>query len=135
MLSWKHSGFSADASVRVETVADAVRLGRYMIRSPLVLERLNWDDERGEVTYQARPKRSQGPSAGIARWDVLEFIARITDHIPNRDNNSSATGGIMQTPHAQNACESRALKIPLKTTNTAKIAATPTDNAGSVGQR
>ncbi len=76
MLSWNHSGFSADASVRVETIADAVRIGRYMIRSPLVLERLNWDGERGEVTYQARPKRSQGPSGGIARWDVLEFIAR-----------------------------------------------------------
>ncbi len=53
-----------------------------MIRCPLVLERLNWDAERAEVTYQARPKRSKGPSAGIARWDVLEFIARITDHIP-----------------------------------------------------
>ena len=53
-----------------------------MIRSPLVLERLNWDDERAEVTYQARPKRSNGPSGGIARWDVLEFIARVTDHIP-----------------------------------------------------
>ena len=24
MLSWKHSGFSADASVRVETIPDAV---------------------------------------------------------------------------------------------------------------
>ena len=66
MLSWKHSGFSADASVRVETIADAVRLGRYMIRSPIVLERLNWDDERAEVTYQARPKRSKGPSGHSA---------------------------------------------------------------------
>ncbi len=82
MLSWNHSGFSVDASVRVETIAAAVRLGRYMIRSPLVLERLNWDAERGEVTYQARPKRSKGPSGGIERWDVLEFIARATDHIP-----------------------------------------------------
>ena len=82
MLSWNHSGFSADASVRVETIADAVRIGRYMIRSPIVLERLNWDAERAEVTYQARPKRSKGPSGGIARWDVLEFIARATDHIP-----------------------------------------------------
>ncbi len=53
-----------------------------MIRCPLVLERLNWDAERGEVTYQARPKRSKGPSGGIERWDVLEFIARATDHIP-----------------------------------------------------
>ena len=34
MLSWNHSGFSVDASVRVETIADAVRLGRYMIRLP-----------------------------------------------------------------------------------------------------
>ena len=31
MLSWNHSGFSADASVRVETIDDAVRIGRYMI--------------------------------------------------------------------------------------------------------
>ena len=79
MFSWKHSGFSADASVRVETIADAVRLGQYMIRCPLVLERLNWDAERAEVTYQARPKRSKSPSAAIARWDVLDFIARVTD--------------------------------------------------------
>ncbi len=52
MLSWNHSGFSADASVRVETIADAVRIGRYMIRSPIVLERLNWDDERVPGTTQ-----------------------------------------------------------------------------------
>jgi hypothetical protein len=82
MLSWKHSGFSADASVRVETIADAVRIGRYMIRCPLVLERLSWDAERAQVTYQPRAKRSKGQAAGLTRWDVLEFIARITDHIP-----------------------------------------------------
>ena len=82
MLSWSHSGFSADASVRVETIPDAVRIGQYMIRCPLVLERLKWDAERGEVTYQARPKRSQGPTDGLQRWDVLEFLARVTDHIP-----------------------------------------------------
>jgi hypothetical protein len=106
-----------------------------MIRCPLVLERLNWDAERAEVTYQARPKRSKGPSGAIARWDALEFIARITDHILNPDNNSSETGATMQTPHAQNAGESPAFKILLKTTNTAKIAATRTDNAGSAGPR
>ena len=56
MLSWNHSGFSVHAGVRVETIADAGRLGRYMIRSPLVLARLNWDAERVQVAYQARPK-------------------------------------------------------------------------------
>ncbi len=73
--------FGFDTAVSV-TIADAVRLGRYMIRSPLVLERLKWDTERGEVTYQARPQRSKGPAGGLERWDVLEFIARVTDHIP-----------------------------------------------------
>ena len=34
----------------METIADADRIGRYMIRSPLVLERLNWYAERVEVT-------------------------------------------------------------------------------------
>ena len=82
MHLWNHSGFSADASVRVETIPDAVRIGQYMARCPLVLERLKWDAETGEVTYQARPKRSQGPNGGIERWDVLEFLARVTDHIP-----------------------------------------------------
>jgi hypothetical protein len=52
-----------------------------MIRCPLVLERLKWDAERAQVTYQARLKRSNNPSAGMTRWDVLEFIARITDEI------------------------------------------------------
>ncbi len=66
----------------METIPEAVRIGQYMIRCPLVLERLKWDPERAELTYQARPKRSNGPSGGLERWDVLEFIARVTDHIP-----------------------------------------------------
>ena len=112
MLSWNHSGFSADASVRVETIADAVRLGRYMIRSPLVLERLNWDDERGEVTYQARPKRSKGPSGGIARWDVLEFIARVTDHIPETGQPLIRNWGYYSNA---SRAKRRAFQIPLMT--------------------
>ena len=47
MLSWKHSGFSADASVRVETIADAVRLGRY-ITSPRSASQYKRSRTRGE---------------------------------------------------------------------------------------
>ena len=32
----------------------------YMIRSPLVLERLKWGAERVEITYQTPPKRCKG---------------------------------------------------------------------------
>jgi hypothetical protein len=82
MLSWRSSGFSAHASVRADTIKDAVQLGRYMIRCPLVLKRLQWDEEQGEVVYAARPTRATGAFGGVVRWDVLEFIARVTDHIP-----------------------------------------------------
>ena len=68
-------------SGRVDTIKDAVQIGRYMIRCPLVLKRLQWDEERGEVVYAARPSRAKGPFGGVVRWDALEFIARVTDHI------------------------------------------------------
>ena len=29
-----------------------------------------------------RPSRRAGPDGGHARWDVLEFLARVVDHIP-----------------------------------------------------
>ncbi len=82
MLQWPHSGFSVHGAVRVETRDEAARLGRYMIRCPIVLERLKWDEERQEVVYTAHPRKAGGPYGSEARWDVLDFIARITQHIP-----------------------------------------------------
>ena len=82
LLSWRHSGFSAHGAVRVEDRQGAVRLGRYMIRCPIVLKRLHWMSETGEVLYSSRPARRDGSVPTEARWDVLEFIARVVDHIP-----------------------------------------------------
>ncbi len=82
LLSWRHSGFSAHGAVRVEDRKGAVRLGRYMIRCPIVLKRLSWETETGEVVCRSRPSRRGGSHGGEARWDVLEFLARVVDHIP-----------------------------------------------------
>ena len=82
LLSWRHSGFSAHGAVRVEDRAGAGRLGRYMIRCPVVLKRLTWEEDTGEVVYRGRPSRRAGLDGGHARWDVLEFLARVVDHIP-----------------------------------------------------
>jgi hypothetical protein len=68
--------------VRVKDRQSAVRLGRYMIRCPLALKRLSWNEETAEVSYAARPTRRSGPRPTTASWDVLEFIARVVDHIP-----------------------------------------------------
>ena len=70
-------------TVRAEDRQGAVRLGRTMIRCPLVLDRLEWDAESGEVVYSARPRRTASPYGTVARWDVLDFIAGLTQHIPD----------------------------------------------------
>ena len=82
LLSWRHSGFSVHGAVRVEDRQGAARLGRYMIRCPLALNRLSWNEDTAEVAYTARPARRSAPRPATASWDVLEFIARVVDHIP-----------------------------------------------------
>ena len=76
LLSWHHSGFSAHGAVCVQDREGAVRLGRYMIRCPIVLERLAWDEGAGQVVCRSRPARRSGPLPAEVRWDVLEFLAR-----------------------------------------------------------
>jgi hypothetical protein len=71
------------AGAPVEERSEAIRLGRYGIRCPLVLERLEWDQTSGEVLYRARPGRHDASGESVARWDVLEFLARVLDHLPN----------------------------------------------------
>jgi len=53
-----------------------------MIRCPIVLERLAWDEGAGQVVCRSRPTRRSSPFPAEARWDVLEFLARVIDHIP-----------------------------------------------------
>ena len=65
-----------------EERSEAIRLGRYGIRCPLVLERLHWDETSGEVIYRARPGRRDTRSESMARWDVLQLLARVLDHLP-----------------------------------------------------
>jgi hypothetical protein len=81
-LSWRHTGFSVHGAVQVNDRQGAARLGRYMICCPLALKRLSWNEDTAEVAYTARPVRRCGPRPASVSWDVLEFIARVVDHIP-----------------------------------------------------
>ena len=82
LLSWHHSGFSVHGEVKAPDRDSAARLGRYMIRCPLVLERLSLDEDSGEVLYRTRPWRAAHPEGPVARWDLYELIARVLDHLP-----------------------------------------------------
>ncbi len=83
LLTWRHSGFSVYAGDRVAERSEAVRPGRYGIRCPLVRERLHWGETSGQVVYRARSGRHDGRVESVARWDVLEFPARVLGHPPN----------------------------------------------------
>ncbi len=83
LLSWNHnSGFSIDDSVRVEPEDSQAleRLARYMLRPPLSLERMRYEDGDDEVVYER--KRSNGKPGAEERFDSLDFLARLIALIP-----------------------------------------------------
>jgi len=54
-------------------------MGKYMIRPLLSLERLSFDEREGKVCYQYGKDAEE-----LERMEYLEFIARVTSHIPNK---------------------------------------------------
>jgi len=79
LLSWRHTGFSVHSRVRARTKPEAERVGKYMIRPPLVLERLSFLEREGRVGYRHGPNGTE-----LERMEYLEFIARTTSHIPDK---------------------------------------------------
>ena len=84
MLAWPHSGFHVHDAVLVPDgdMAFALRLARYRARNPAALERLEYLASAREVRY--RSDKTDGPTAGTETVDPLEFLARLTAHIPNK---------------------------------------------------
>jgi len=79
IAGWRHSGFSVHSKVKVKTKKEAERVGKYMIRPLLSLERLSLDEQEGKVCY----RYGEGAEE-LERMDYLDFIARVTSHIPDK---------------------------------------------------
>jgi len=79
VLSWRHTGFNVHSLVRTKTKQEAERVGKYMIRPLLALEWLTFLEPEGKVGY-----RWGRDTAGLETMDYLEFIARMTSHIPDK---------------------------------------------------
>ncbi len=73
---WRHSGFSVHSKVRAQTRKEAERVGKYMIRPLLSLERPSFSEKEGQVIYRYGESTEE-----VERMDYLEFIARVTSHI------------------------------------------------------
>ena len=79
IAGWHYTGFSAHSKVRVKTRKEAERVGKYMIRPLLSLERLSFSEKEGQVCYRYGEGQEE-----VERMDYLEFIARVTSHIPDK---------------------------------------------------
>jgi hypothetical protein len=53
LLSWRHTGFHVHSRVRAKTNTEAERVGKYMIRPLLSLERLSLDEREAQVGYRS----------------------------------------------------------------------------------
>jgi len=80
ILSCCHTGFSVHSQVRAKDKEEAVRVGKYMIRPLLSLQRLSFNEGTGKVSYVYGKDL-----AHENRMGYLEFIARVTSHIPDKE--------------------------------------------------
>jgi hypothetical protein len=82
LLSWKHSGFSVNNSVRLngDDRKARVALAQYIARAPLSLEKLVYDPESGKIFYHSTYNPYLGEN--VKAWDALEFIALATQFVP-----------------------------------------------------
>ncbi len=97
IAGWRHSGFSAHSKVKAKTRKEAERVGKYMIRPLLSLERLSLDEREAKVIY----RYGEGAEE-VERVDYLEFIARVTSHIPDKEQVSVHYLGLYANAHMGN---------------------------------
>jgi len=71
ILSWRHTGFNVHSLVRTKTKPEAERVGKYMIRPVLALERLTFLEPDGKVGY-----RWGRDGVEQETMDYMGFIAR-----------------------------------------------------------
>jgi len=109
ILSWRHSGFSVHSLVRAATKTEAERVGKYMIRPLLALERLSFLEQEGKVAYRygqaAREKETM---------DYLEFIARVTSHIPDKGQVTVRYYGLYANAHRGKVRKASLAAAPLR---------------------
>ena len=98
MRSWAHSGFSVDNSVYLSPgdTSGLERLAEYILRCPFSLARVVRLGDDGSVIYRAEQdhcRRFPGPASADLRggprrnfqvFGALDFLAELTQHIPNK---------------------------------------------------
>jgi hypothetical protein len=86
LLSWKNSGFSIDNSVRIFSSDDKAKesLAQYIARCPISLEKITYEPFHGKVLFKTT-RFNDYFKENFKAFDVLDFIAELTAHIPPKN--------------------------------------------------
>src|SRR4030042_1959748 len=109
LLSWRHTGFHVHSRVRAKTKKEAERVGKYMIRPLLSLERLSLDEGEALVGY-----RHGNDAQEVEHMDYLEFIARVTSHIPDKGQVTVRYYGLYANAHRGKVKKASRQAFPLR---------------------
>ncbi len=84
LLSWKNSGFSIHNQVKIQSHDSHGRdsLAQYILRSPFSQQKMTYREDTQTVLY--RSKMNPNLKRNFALFPVLDWIAEITTHIPNK---------------------------------------------------
>jgi phage pi2 protein 07 len=82
LLSWKHSGFSVDNSMKIPATSKNARinLSQYIIRHPVSLQKILYVRSKGTVIYKT--KYNEYWKENVKLFKAVDFIAELTTHIP-----------------------------------------------------
>jgi len=82
LLSWEHSGFSVDNSVKIPATSKNARinLSQYIIRHPVSLQKMLYVRSKGTVIYKTKYNEYWGENIKV--FKAIDFIAELTRHIP-----------------------------------------------------
>ena len=86
IMKWRHtSGFSAHNGMQIKRDDEQGKeaLAQYIIRSPFSLEKITYKPETGMVVYRSKMTHGRN-KANFKVFDAAEFIAAITQHIPDK---------------------------------------------------
>jgi hypothetical protein len=80
LLSWKHSGFSIDNSVRILGESAQDSLSEYIARPPISLKKIRYEPLKGRVLFHTT--YSEYFKQNVHMFEELDFLAELTQHIP-----------------------------------------------------
>jgi len=80
LLSWKHSGFSIDNSVRILDESAQESLAEYIARPPISLRKIRYEPFKGRLLFHTT--YSQHFKQNLHMFDAPDFLAELTQHIP-----------------------------------------------------